>query len=120
MARRRGIGQAQVDNAVRGYVEAPAGFLHFGAPQGDEFLARIRDRARMRTRAIGDRNDRDVLMVKPADGNKAAPAKAAAEKAAKDDTRSLRVIMAHMIEETARHAGQADILREQIDGVTND
>ncbi len=37
-----------------------------------------------------------------------------------DDTRSLRVIMAHMIEETARHAGQADILREQIDGVTND
>jgi uncharacterized damage-inducible protein DinB len=33
---------------------------------------------------------------------------------------SLRVIVAHMIEETARHAGQADILREQIDGVTND
>ena len=28
--------------------------------------------------------------------------------------------MTHMIEETARHAGQADILREQIDGVTND
>ncbi|TFH18595.1 MAG: DinB family protein [Acidimicrobiales bacterium] len=29
---------------------------------------------------------------------------------------SLRVILAHMIEETARHAGQADILRELIDG----
>jgi hypothetical protein len=29
---------------------------------------------------------------------------------------SLRVIVAHMIEETARHAGHADILREQIDG----
>ena len=32
----------------------------------------------------------------------------------------LRVIVTHMIEETARHAGHADILREQIDGVTND
>jgi len=31
---------------------------------------------------------------------------------------SLRVIVAHMIEETARHAGHADILREQIDGAT--
>ena len=31
---------------------------------------------------------------------------------------SLRVIVAHMIEETARHAGHADIIREQIDGVT--
>jgi hypothetical protein len=30
----------------------------------------------------------------------------------------LRVIAAHMIEETARHAGHADILREQIDGTT--
>lgn len=31
---------------------------------------------------------------------------------------SLRVIMTHMIRETARHAGHADILREQIDGAT--
>ena len=29
---------------------------------------------------------------------------------------SLRPIVTHMIEETARHAGHADILREQIDG----
>jgi Protein of unknown function (DUF664) len=29
-----------------------------------------------------------------------------------------RAILAHMIEETARHAGQADILRERIDGAT--
>jgi uncharacterized damage-inducible protein DinB len=35
-----------------------------------------------------------------------------------DELDSLRVIVAHMIEETARHAGQADILREQIDGAT--
>jgi uncharacterized damage-inducible protein DinB len=32
---------------------------------------------------------------------------------------SLRRIVIHMIEETARHAGHADILREQIDGATN-
>lgn len=29
---------------------------------------------------------------------------------------SLRWVLAHMIEETGRHAGHADILREQIDG----
>ena len=33
---------------------------------------------------------------------------------------SLRWIVVHMIEETARHAGHADILREQIDGVTGE
>ncbi|WP_460515467.1 mycothiol transferase [Flindersiella endophytica] len=32
---------------------------------------------------------------------------------------SLRCIIVHMIEETARHAGQADIIREQIDGATD-
>jgi uncharacterized damage-inducible protein DinB len=31
---------------------------------------------------------------------------------------TLRWILVHMIEETARHAGHADILREQIDGAT--
>jgi hypothetical protein len=36
-----------------------------------------------------------------------------------DERVSLRTIAAHMIEETARHAGQADILREQIDGATD-
>ena len=33
---------------------------------------------------------------------------------------SMRWILLHMIEETARHAGHADILREQIDGSTGD
>ena len=32
---------------------------------------------------------------------------------------SLRRIVAHMIEETSRHAGHADILRELIDGATD-
>ena len=31
---------------------------------------------------------------------------------------SLRWLLVHMVEETARHAGHADILREQIDGET--
>ncbi len=35
------------------------------------------------------------------------------------DTRhTLRWVMAHMTSETARHAGHADILREQLDGTT--
>jgi len=33
---------------------------------------------------------------------------------------NLRWIMVHMIEEYARHCGHADLLREAIDGVTND
>jgi uncharacterized damage-inducible protein DinB len=31
---------------------------------------------------------------------------------------TLRWVLVHMVEETARHAGHADILREQIDGQT--
>lgn len=34
------------------------------------------------------------------------------------EAHSLRWILVHMIEETARHAGHADILREQLDGST--
>lgn len=33
---------------------------------------------------------------------------------------NLRWVMIHMIEETARHAGHLDILREQIDGQTGE
>jgi hypothetical protein len=36
------------------------------------------------------------------------------------EPRSLRWIYIHMIEETARHVGQADILREQTDGATGE
>jgi hypothetical protein len=31
---------------------------------------------------------------------------------------SLRWLLVHMVEETGRHAGHADILREQLDGET--
>ncbi|BEP15489.1 DinB family protein [Acidothermaceae bacterium B102] len=33
---------------------------------------------------------------------------------------SVRWVVAHMIEETARHAGHADLLRELVDGVTGE
>ncbi|MFJ5231839.1 DinB family protein [Kitasatospora sp. NPDC088391] len=36
----------------------------------------------------------------------------------RDEYLSVRWVVAHMTSETARHAGHADILREQIDGVT--
>ncbi|MGG7570124.1 DinB family protein [Streptomyces sirii] len=42
------------------------------------------------------------------------PSARAAGKA--DARRSMRWVLIHMIEETARHAGHADILREQADG----
>lgn len=37
-----------------------------------------------------------------------------------DNAANLRWIMLHMIEETARHNGHADLLREAIDGVTGE
>lgn len=46
--------------------------------------------------------------------------KMAAWASAEDQRRSLRWIVVHMIEETGRHAGHADILRESIDGQTGE
>jgi len=37
-----------------------------------------------------------------------------------DQSWSLRWILVHMIEETARHAGHMDLIRESIDGATGD
>lgn len=41
-------------------------------------------------------------------------------RASRGTSKSLRWIMLHMIEETSRHLGQADILRELTDGVTGE
>jgi uncharacterized protein DUF664 len=43
-----------------------------------------------------------------------------AKKSSRRGHASLRWILVHMIEETARHAGHADIIREAIDGATGD
>jgi uncharacterized damage-inducible protein DinB len=53
-------------------------------------------------RAIRDVGDPDALMAVPVNGSR----------------HTLRWVMAHMTSETARHAGHADILREQLDGAT--
>lgn len=45
-------------------------------------------------------------------------AMAAAVNPGEDALDPLRSIVVHLVEETARHAGHADILREQIDGAT--
>jgi hypothetical protein len=37
-----------------------------------------------------------------------------------DDAVSMRWVLIHMVEETARHAGHVDIVRELIDGMTGD
>jgi uncharacterized damage-inducible protein DinB len=51
---------------------------------------------------LSDFNDPEALTARPVDGAR----------------KSLRWVLAHLTSETARHAGHADILREQIDGVT--
>jgi uncharacterized damage-inducible protein DinB len=53
-------------------------------------------------RAIRAVGDPEACLVVPVDGNR----------------HTLRWVMAHMTSETARHAGHADILREQLDGTT--
>ena len=53
-------------------------------------------------RAVRAAGDPDVRLVVPVDGTR----------------HTLRWVIAHMTSETARHAGHADILREQVDGTT--
>lgn len=56
-------------------------------------------------RAVREAESLDVVMVRP---NR------------RGERMSLRWILIHMIEETARHAGHADLIRESIDGRTGD
>jgi uncharacterized damage-inducible protein DinB len=56
-------------------------------------------------RAVAEVGDLDTLMIRP---NR------------RGELMTLRWILLHMIEETARHAGHADLLRETLDGVTGD
>jgi len=53
-------------------------------------------------RAIRTVGDTDAGFAVPVEGNR----------------HTLRWVLAHMTSETARHAGHADILREQLDGTT--
>jgi uncharacterized damage-inducible protein DinB len=64
----------------------------------DEYRAAIEDSDRA-IRAVGDPDARFAIPVY-------------------DHRHTLRWVLAHMTSETARHAGHADILREQLDGTT--
>ncbi len=68
----------------------------------DDVLRDYRTAIEDSDRAIRAVGDPDAHFAIPVDGNR----------------HTLRWVMAHMTSETARHAGHADILREQLDGTT--
>ena len=68
----------------------------------DDVLADYRATIEDSDRAIRAAGDPDARFAIPVDGNR----------------HTLRWVLAHMTSETARHAGHADILREQLDGTT--
>jgi len=67
-----------------------------------DVLAGYRTAIQDSDRAIRAAGDPEARFAVPVDGNR----------------HTLRWVMAHMTSETARHAGHADILREQLDGTT--
>ena len=67
-----------------------------------EVIAQYRAAIEASDRAIEAAGDPGALFAIPIDGVR----------------KSLRWLLAHMTTETARHAGHADIIREQIDGAT--
>lgn len=68
----------------------------------DLILKRYRDAIEVSRRLEAEAESLDVVSVKERDG----------------EPFSLRWIIIHMIEETARHAGHGDLIRESIDGKT--
>jgi uncharacterized damage-inducible protein DinB len=68
----------------------------------DDVLRDYRAAIEHSDRAIRALGDPDARFAVPVDGNR----------------HTLRWVVAHMTSETARHAGHADILREQLDGTT--
>ena len=71
-----------------------------------EYLVALYETACERSRAaVRQVGDLDAVMITP---NR------------RGERMTLRWILLHMIEETARHAGHADLLREAVDGTTGD
>ncbi len=71
----------------------------------DDLLALYADACARSRAAIAEFGDLDRMAAKPSRSG---------------ETFNLRWIMLHMIEETARHNGHADLLRENIDGATGE
>jgi uncharacterized damage-inducible protein DinB len=81
--------------------------FHTAAGEEPEDLLRLYGTACERSRAaVAEVDDLDALSAKPSRRT--------------GERFNLRWIMLHMIEETARHNGHADLLRENIDGVTGE
>jgi len=72
--------------------------------QPDVIIQRYRDAIEMSQHITNGAESVEQLSVKHRNG----------------EHRSLRWILVHMIEETARHAGHADLIRESIDGSVGD
>jgi len=83
----------------------PGVAIPLDVPSGDVIGAY--EAACARSRAVVDAADLDEV-ARGTIGNRRGPA----------SVFNLRWVLTHMIEETARHNGHADILREQIDGAT--
>jgi uncharacterized damage-inducible protein DinB len=71
-------------------------------PSTESVLQAYRDAIADSDLAIESAGDPNTRVVRPVDG----------------EHLTLRWVLAHVTSETARHAGHADILREQIDGTT--
>ncbi len=88
---------------LRGWIEDPERDFRVGPNETVDVLIAQYDEQCTLSRETAARFDLDHVVPHPALGQVSA-----------------RWIYVHMIEETARHAGHADILREQIDGLTGD
>jgi uncharacterized damage-inducible protein DinB len=83
-------------------VTIPADSLD-GADTTESVVSAYRDAIRRNNEIVATAPDLDAL---------------SAHHHGKEGPMSLRWVLVHMVEETARHAGHADILREQLDGQT--
>jgi len=79
-------------------------FHHSHEYEPAEIIARYETEIERANAIVGVTPDLEALSVKDRNGEK----------------RSLRWILTHMLEETARHCGHADLIRESIDGETGD
>jgi uncharacterized damage-inducible protein DinB len=94
------------DHDIDGSMRVPV------ASSRDDVVTAYREACARSDQIVADCRDLSTL----SSGNARSPGSSSK---GKDNKVPLRRIVAHMIEETARHAGHADILREQIDGSTD-
>jgi hypothetical protein len=101
--RRRFAGQTELDDLYCS-TEYPDGDFDLGEASGAETdLATLADECEMSRRAVAGRSLDETF-----------------RHGRLNEDIDLRWVYIHMIEEYARHNGHADIIREQIDGVTGD